>query len=63
MEENDLDEFDTDIDFEDEFDTDIDFEDEFDYDENDSQEDQEELFRENPLKAIWIKLKEIEEKL
>lgn len=42
---------------------------EFDYDmegfldEDDSQEDQEELFRENPLKAIWIKLKEIEEKL
>ncbi len=26
-------------------------------------EDQEELFRENPLKAIWTKLKEIEESL
>ena len=30
---------------------------------DEEQDDSEELFKENPLKAIWIKLKEIEEML
>lgn len=30
---------------------------------DEEQNDSEELFKENPLKAIWIKLKEIEEML
>lgn len=44
------------------FDEDTVFDDNYDFDDEED-ESQEELFRENPLKAIWIKLKEIEDKL
>lgn len=33
------------------------------YEEEDEDESEEELFRQNPLKAIWIKQKDIEKKL